>query len=232
MKSRFILIALTAAVLVGCKAKPIRTTAFLGTPDGMVNVPSVKAFHILWAKPKVDWDKFKKIHVAPVNTQHLTRMGWYDKMSMGSRDPKGVRDLAEFTRKALTDAQRKNRHKYALQVVDKPDAQTLVLELAITEIVPTKAWLNAVGYAALFMAVDKGSVAMEGRCRDAGTSEVVIKFADREKGKQSLLNVKDLTWRSHAHAIIQEWAAQSVQITNAEEYEVIEDSSWWEWKLW
>ena len=51
---------------------------------------------------------------------------------------------------------------------------------------------------------------MEGRIRDGETSEIIVKFIDRERGKQSLLNIKDLTWYSHVEAVIEEWAQQFV----------------------
>jgi hypothetical protein len=233
MRPRYALLAaLVCLAAHGCKAAPTKTTAFLGGPEGMVSVPTVKTFHILWAKPKVNWDKFKKIHIAPVNMDYVRNMKWYEDLSMSSRDPEGIRDLAEYTRRTFIEAHRKNRHKNALSVVDRPDAETFVLELAITEVVPTNAWLNALGYVGIMMAVDKGSVAMEGRGRDGGTGEVVLKMADREKGKQSLVSVKDLTWHAHARAIIEEWAEQSVAIVNAEEYAVVQDSSWWDWRPW
>ena len=73
---------------------------------------------------------------------------------------------------------------------------------------------------------------MEGRIRDGETSEIIVKFIDRERGKQSLLNIKDLTWYSHVEAVIEEWAQQFVQAVNAEEGDIIKDSTSIELKVW
>jgi len=73
---------------------------------------------------------------------------------------------------------------------------------------------------------------MEGRIRDGETSEIIVKFIDRERGKQSLLNIKDLTWYSHVEAVIEEWAQQFVEAVNAEEGDIIKDSTSIELKVW
>ena len=73
---------------------------------------------------------------------------------------------------------------------------------------------------------------IEYRIRDGETSEIIVKFIDRERGKESLLNIKDLTWYSHVKAVIEEWAQQFVQAVNAEEGEIIKDSTSVELKAW
>jgi len=229
-------VAVLAALCVsGCKAGPAVLSAFFGAPeeDGMVEVEGVETFHRTWAREDVDWMKFKKIVIPPVNTTYLRGMSWWDDTNLSGQDVEGIRELAEFTRKTFIEAHRNNKHKYRLEVVEAPDEQTVILELAITEIVPTKPWLNSVSFVGTMIAFDKGTVAMESRLRDGGTREVIAKFADREGGKTNLIgNVKDFTWYGHAKDIIREWADQSVAITNSEEQDVIEDSSAFEWKVW
>ena len=90
--------------------------------------------------------------------------------------------------------------------------------------VPTKVWLNLAGYALLWMAVENGSIAMEGKIIDGKDNRVVGMFMDREKGRTSLINVKDITWYSHANAVIVEWAQQGVDIVNSEDDDIIEDT--------
>lgn len=229
------LLALLALALGGCKAQPGILTPFLGQPagEGMVEVPEVKAFHRAWCKPDVAWEKYKSIYVAPVNTDYLREMSWWEGTNLSGQDEEGMRALAGFTRETFMEAHRNNTHDYRLEVVETPRDDSVILELALTEVVPTKAWLNTVAFAGLMMAVDKGIVSMEGRLRDGETEEIIAKFADREQGRSSLVgNVKDVTWYGHAKAIVREWGQQSVVITNAEADEVIKDSSAFELKMW
>ena len=220
------------AILAACKASPAPTTEFLGQQQDLHNVPEIKAFHKAWAKPGVAWDNYRSIYIAPVETRFLRERSAWQKLSFAEVDEQSVKDLAEFTRQTFIEAHRANTHRNRLVVVSKPQAGTVVLELAITEVVPTNAWLNAVSLVGVMTAVDKGSVAIESRLRDAATNEIIAKFADRESGKQSLINVKDLTWYSHARDIIREWAQQSVAVVNAEEGSEVTDSSPFELKAW
>ena len=229
---RLLTVCPLCAVLAACKASPAQTTEFLGEQQDFQNVPEIKAFHKAWAKPGVVWDKYKTIYIAPVEARFLRERTAWQKMSFAEVNEQSVRDLAEFTRQTFVDAHRANTHKNRLEVVTKPQADSVILELAVTEVVPTNAWLNAVSLVGVMTAVDKGSVAIESRLRDASTNEIIAKFADRESGKQSLINVKDLTWYSHARDIIREWARQSVEVVNAKEGSEIADSSPFELKAW
>ena len=223
-----------AAAIAGCKAKPAKTTAFLGQDQTMGRDAEIQMFHKLWYKADADWTRYKKIHVPPVDTKHLRTMTWWEKSSLKAEEKeKDLQALAEYMRSKVVEAQRKNTHKNRLIVVDRPDAETVVMELALTEVVPTKAWLNALSMATMFMTLEQGTVAFEGRVRDGQTKEIIAKFADREQGKANALgNVKDFGWHGHAKAIINEWADQLVLAVNWEEGQVIEDSPGFELKVW
>ena len=90
------------------------------------------------------------------------------------------------------------------QVVDTPDDQTLIIELAIVEVVPTKVWLNAIGYA-LLGAVDQGETGFEGRLRDGKTKQVIAEFKDHEYGQFDVVSVRDLEWAAHSRHTIRAW---------------------------
>lgn len=229
-----VILALGCGLLLsaGCKAPPAKTTEFFGQTDGLQAVPEIEATHQMWAKTDFNWNKFKKIHIAPVNTQFLSQRTAWQKMSFAEFNASGVQAMADFVRQAFVDAQRDNRGKYPLAVVDRPDRETVVIEMAITELVPTKNWLNLMTLAAVGYSFDKGVIAIEGRLRDGPGGEIIGKFADRETGKDNILNLKDLGLSAHARAIIREWAQQSVAIVNAEEGEAVQDSSGFEWKIW
>lgn len=232
MKKRMLVALVAVLGFAGCKAKPIATSSFFGTTDGLVEVKEIETFHHLWANPDVDWMKYKKIMIPPVDTQHLRNMGWWQETSMAGHDEKGIEALARYMRDEFIRAQKENKHANALQVVNVPDKETLIMELAITEVIPTKAWLNWASFAGAMMTVDKGSVAMEGRVRDGVSKQIVAKFADKEKGKDSIMNVKDFGWHGHARSIIKEWAEQILEITNTPPGVAIDDSGTFEWKFW
>ena len=232
MKKRALIVAVAVVCLVGCKAEPIATTSFFGTTQGLVKVEEIETFHQLWANPTTDWNKYKKIMFPQVDTHHLRNMDWWQETSMAGHDEQGIQELARFMRSEFIKAQSQNTNPNRLQVVNVPDGETLIMELAITEVVPTKAWLNAASFVGAMMTVDKGSVAMEGLVRDGATREVVAKFADKEQGKDSVFNVKDFGWHGHAKSIITEWATQILEITNTPEGTAIEDSGTFEWKFW
>lgn len=214
-------------VLSGCKASPAKKqTKFLGDEHRMAKDPSVEAYHRVWidaSVPDKKWESFKKIYFAPVNTDYVRNMEWWNKVDTSYAKKETLKDLAKYMRKEFIKAHQKNPEQ-TLQVVDKPDKNTLIVELAITEVVPTKVWLNLASYALIWMALDQGTIAMEGRVRDGGTNKVVAQFMDRESGKANIVNIKDLTWYSHAKSIITEWAEQSVELVNADDDDVVKDS--------
>lgn len=232
MRRITMLAVLVSFLLLGCKAGPTKKSEFMGDTKGMVRDTTIEAVHEVWVSPDVKWEKFKKIHVAPVNIQYIREWTGWEKMSLAEFDPEDFRELADFTRQTFIEALQNNENENAPKVVDRPDPETLILELAIIKVVPTKVWLNTVAYAGIWMAVDKGSIAMEGRLRDGETSEIIVKFIDLERGKDSLLNIKDLTWYSHVKTVIEEWAQQFVQTVNSEEGEIIKDSTFIELKPW
>jgi hypothetical protein len=103
------------------------------------------------------------------------------------------------------------------------------------DVIPNKAALGALGLAATVVAAPvgvgiaakeagKGSVAIEGRIRDASTGQIVGMWADREHGKFGPINLRRATWYGEAHKIIEEWAGQWVKIANADPGEKVKDT--------
>jgi len=225
---------LLVPVIAGCKAKPAQTTAFLGQDRTMVRDAEIQVFHKLWYKADADWMKYKKIYVPPVDTSHLHKMTWWEKASLKTEERHAdIQALARYMHSKVVAAQRQNTDKYRLLVVNRPDPETVIMELALTEVVPTKAWLNAASMVTMYMTLDQGTVAFEGRVRDGQTKQIIAKFADREQGKGNVFgNIKDFGWHGHAKSIIDEWADQLVDVVNWEEGQVIKDSSGFELKVW
>jgi hypothetical protein len=114
--------------------------------------------------------------------------------------------------------------------VDKPGPDTLILEMAVVQLVPSKAELQALslvpvgfvgtiatgvmaGGGALTGSEDqgKGVVAMEGRARDGASGNIVCMFADREHPPTAIVDLKALSWWEPAKPICDRWARQFVE---------------------
>ena len=54
---------------------------------------SVKAYHRVWVNPKIEdkeWERFTKVYFAPVNTQYLKKMDWWDKINTDAQRDKSI----------------------------------------------------------------------------------------------------------------------------------------------
>ena len=111
---------LFALLLCGCKASPAKPSPFLGELDGLEAVPNVETFHKFYYAPGGDWEKYKKIHVAPVNTRFLREGTAWQKASFADIDAEGVEDLADFTREVFLDAFSRYEGEDRLPVIDTP----------------------------------------------------------------------------------------------------------------
>lgn len=227
------LISLAAVSLMGCKAQQAGNTQFVQS-ELMKHDPSLP-FHKVWRKQNLDWKQYSKIHIAPVNTSYMLKLTEWDK---GVHQDDIVKDLAKlgvYARNSMIKAFGEDPAR-RYQVVDAPgkSKDTIILEVALTEVVPSKVVLNALGFAPMgiglginavrAMADDRSTVAFEARVRDASTGQIIATVADREAQQAAAANIKDFTWYSHAESIIDNWSRQFVQIANRKPGEKIEDT--------
>jgi len=228
----------------GCatKAAPSRGAGFI--PMEMMAKDEALPFHSVWRSPGVNWDSYRNVYIARVNTEYL--LGNSGGMQGGGKGDlqKDARKLANYTRKKFTQAFRKDPNRRLRVVSNSRGSRTLVAEIALTEVVPSNVALNVLGYApygggAAVKAIKKLShaesvVAFEARILDGETGEIIAMFADREGEREAPGNLKGLTWYSHAHSIIDDWADQFVRVANRnrETNEVIEDTKPFTLKPW
>jgi len=240
-----LLVVLAAALAsAGClqKAKPARPAGFI--PPEELEKPADLPFHKAWRKAGTDWGRYREIYIAPLNTDYLREMSWWEKLERGEKVKEDAKELALYAQTTFREAFA-NDPNHRFQVVDLPGSNSLMAEIALTEVVPNKVVLDALGYAAGPIAGPAGSaaagtqsittlstVAFEARMRDGTSKEVVAMFADRESEKYFPVNLKDLTWYGHAKAIIKEWADQFVKIANQQPGEIIKDSPLFDLKPW
>ena len=126
------------------------------------------------------------------------------------------------------------------EVVNSPKHRTMILEMALVELVPTKAFMRSVmdvfglliPGAQVLGLTGSGSVAIEGRIRDADTGEVIFKFADRQQDKTAIISAQDFTWHGHAKEIIDDWAKEFVELYDTPSSHMVAMSSHFTLKPW
>jgi hypothetical protein len=227
MKTNSLIIYLTVlivvmVILVGCKAAPAPPAGFIQNHEIMVE-DEKSPFHRAWYDRDADWDGYTQILVAPVNTDYLPKADWWEGVTLAVDRQKDSQQIANYMQTKVAEAFKSDPNG-RFRLVDSTGPRTLVLEMALVQLVPTKVWLNAAGMI-FAVTIDHGTVAMEARVRDGATGNVIATFADREHGKSSLVSVANLMWYSHAKHVIDDWAAQMVQVTKTGGTEHVEDSS-------
>ena len=130
------------SILMGCRAKALPDSGFLDQTQLLQSNKDIP-FNAAWIKEDADLLSYKKVYVAPVDTTHLLKLDWWQKAALAPGDQqKWADELANYFRDKMkaqfTDG---DANKY--QVVDAPDDETLIIELAIVEVVPTKTGLPA-----------------------------------------------------------------------------------------
>jgi len=192
--------------------------------------------HKIWFKDKEKFyrerDKYKKICFRSVTTDFLIKRGWWDNLNTADKDDyqKEVEEMALYVKSAFETAFRDDPKK-RFAVVDTPDKETIVYSFAITELVATKAHINAAGTAlgifvpggGIVKATAKGSIAIEANVYDGGTNELLVAWADREQDRSSLFSFLDFSWYSHARDTVDNWAEQLVEGYNTPIDHTVED---------
>jgi hypothetical protein len=229
------------ASVTGCamlKAKPAPDSGFLEESGKMGDRRDRAPFHRAWVDPAYSASNYQSILVAPVNTEYVEAQSTWAKAN--PRNIKIKDDLkmiaGEFQQTVITKFRESKQNRFA--IVEQPRGDTMILELAITQLVPGKAFLGAVGMAswaapapvgvpvgAITSFADDGWMAIEGRVRDAKSGLVMAMFADREAAKTRVVDLEAMTWYGHARESMNDWADQLVLLANTPKDVKVEDSS-------
>ncbi len=239
MRKRGILnTCMLAAVLfiAACKTDPAPDSGFLANPERMTAQRERAPFDRAWVKPGFNKSAYTALIISKVNTEFLMEnTGWSAANPENKNLSRSADELAQFTRDTFVKAFRADPNK-RFEIVDRPGHGVAVLELAIVELVPSKAVLGALGLAAPFARaplVAVGSkvggsgtcVAIEGRLRDSFTRETLMMFADREEPPFRIINAKAVTWYGDAKDSIEAWANQLVELANTPKDVEVKDAS-------
>jgi hypothetical protein len=243
-------IGILAISMLGCRARPAPAAGFNEDPGRMSLQPKDAAFQRLYLDPNHKWGGYTQLYVAPVNMHYMMTQSFWEKASEANLSKEEVQKsadaIAQYTRQAFIKAAQTDPRKH-FTVVDTPSAgaNTLILETAIVQLVPSKAVLNALGFVswiptAVMMGGSaasgsedqgKGLVAIEGRVRDGASGQVVGEFADRERPPSAIVDLKSLNWWAPAKKVIDNWAKQFVELSNSPSGKV-KNSSTFELLVW
>lgn len=173
---------------------------------------------------KIASEEFSKVYFAPVATGNLKRQGWWTSQSAVSQRQldTDARKLAAHFQRSLVSAARNDSGR-RLTVVSQPGPDTMIIETAITELVPAKAYWNAAATTAGFVipgagllgAAGSGSITVEGRVRDGDSGKLVANFRDTMKDKMALVNVDSYSWYGGSEANLEETAVNIARVINA-----------------
>lgn len=217
---------------------------FLSSPEKMAEHRERFPFQKVWLKDFSEnfFSDYTEVLIAPVDVDHLLAHDWVADMSLRGKTKihQDAKMIAEYMQEKFKETIRNDKNG-RFTLVDTASPQTLVVELALVELVPTKAWLNVSGnIIGLFLPgasiltslASSGSVAIEGRFRDGGTGEIVAMFKDRESDQIAPIGIQDLTWYKHAEDEIDDWARQFVEVLDTKADHKVADSTPLTFRIW
>jgi len=192
-------------------------------------------FDKAWIKQGVDWQRYKTIYIAPVNTNYLMQANWWQQTIRADQMQQDVQNMAIFMRtQFMTAFQNDPNHRF--RVVLTPQEGSLTLELALTELVPSHVLLNAIkiggpyGSGVAAAVFERGTeaqstVAFEARIKDTNNGQTIAMAADREFATVRLIDLRGLTWYGNAEQIITTWSQQFVDVANRRPGEIVRPAS-------
>lgn len=242
-------VAMAASALANCATPKYDASesTFLPEVSRLKPDPDVP-FHSSWTSPGLDWGRYDELAVRSVSLQHLRDSEEPEETEDDPRRRAWAGVLAEYAEQEFTDVFQSDKKK-RFAVVSSPSENTLIWEMAITEVVPAKPLVNAAatGLSLLGSAVKeiamnaggmlakastRGVISIEGQLKDGKTGKPVFMFADRERGRPSLVNVKDFQKLGHLKAQIRTWAKQTLAVINKKSGQDIRDPFPIELKFW
>ena len=179
-------------------------------------------------------DYFSSVYIAPVNTRYMSQQTWWQQQG-GNTQSSLQKDTQVFAGKIRREFQGaiSNYPGKHLPLASGPGPGVLVVEIALVELVPSKAYWNAGATAAGFVipgagflsAAGRGSIAIEGRARDGGTGKIIATFKDRRADKVAPINFDSYTWYEGAEGNVSDWASEFAQLVNTPPHQVIKRAS-------
>jgi hypothetical protein len=117
------------------------------------------------------------------------------------------------------------------ELVDTPDSQTFIWQIALVEVTPNSPELSVLSTIASFFipgtgtlrVFGSGSVAMEGIVRDGSTGEVLALFKDRRVDKTAPVSVRDYQRYAHTRTNLDNWADNFAELAGTPSTHKVEE---------
>lgn len=227
MKSAFLSLCLACLFVPSCAT----------TNDNPRNRSRAQFLDEVWLAPELEGkslgDLYSKIHFAEVNIGYLKNQGWWAAQNLRTQEhlDEDARMLGRYMRAALT-AETKRFPVRRLEVVERPGPDTVIVECAITELVPTKAFWNAAATAAGFVVsglgnlgtFGKGVIGIEGQLRDGRTGRVIATFRHRDTDQFAVVSLAAYTWYHGCEANIDALAKKAAELFNTSTDTIVNSS--------
>ena len=246
-KLSILLVLISLAIAFSsCTAKrrnaELKPTAFLNAPgvDPSSKLENLPFLHS-WVSAEMQGKVYSKIMVAPVVSSYVSTDNWKLSESVAIEDQETyaneVKALADFTTEKLTEALKDSSQK-RYQVVTTASPGTLIIEMALTEVVfgnPIAA-AGALaapipGTAVVLSAVTDPSVSYEVRLRDASSKKIIATAADRAFSTKRLVNFNKLTATSACRDIMGDATGLIVKVLKEGRLAKV-SKRWFELKPW
>ena len=246
MRARYLVLFMVLLGELSCGAARKFDSA---PPTPFLNIPGVDRsakienlpFDHSWIKAGFNGEKYKKLIIAPVSTAYLSP----DNQLESTRPfvptkedyDKEVKLLAEFTAQAFTKVFQEDSDK-RVQVVQQPGSDTLVLELALTQVVFGHPGAYAGSFASplpgtgvIVSAITEPLVAFEARIKKSDTGEVVATFADRRTPTMRIVDFNQFTAVSPCRDIVSTWSELVLKVFTEGKLKKVR-ASWFSFSLW
>lgn len=233
---------LLVIVSTGCaltKANPAPDAGYIEHPEQMAPWPErVPSIQRIWFKDRKELyasrQRFTKIHFPPTRTDYLSSPGWWSELNAAGRNQyrRDAKEMAKYIDDTLRKIFRADSRK-RFDVVESPDAETVIYEFAIVELQPTKVAVNAAGTAlgalvpggGIVKATAKGSIAVEVTARDGKDNDLLLTWADRDIDRISPFSFRDFGAYAHARKTVRAWAELLLEAWNTPDTHLIEGPS-------
>ena len=179
-------------------------------------------------------NSFSAVYIAPINTRYMEKQTWWQQQS-GANKAQLASDTQKIARQMRSQFNQTiaNYPGGKIQLASQPGPGVLVIEMALVELIPSKAYWNAGATAAGFVipgagflsVAGAGSIAIEGRARDGSTHKIIATFKDRRNDKAAPINIGSYTWYHGAETNIADWAAEFAELLNTPPNHVVKRAS-------
>jgi hypothetical protein len=238
MMHRFCSIILACLALAACAVKertePVVNTFLDGAPpeSTIADIP----FRHAWIAPQETPIPYTSIYVKPVRTDLFPKDMWLRSRGLAvSSEEEFTRDaevIARYFRiRLLSELKATSSQRFA--VVETPNDQSLILEIALTELVLSEPLIRVAALAVPFPGVDLAlstitdpHVSFAARFTSPDGKHLIATAADRRFPPVRLIDLNKLRARSSAREIIAHWARQLAQSIQLNEFKKVEGNTW------